>query len=441
MASPLLKIFDNLARDATQPDFWWQFAAVALCVGSAWLAARWLRARFNASREAKAAASPSEAAAQIAEFGAGGFNRLSFPLLAWVATWLGRELLSGWIPVNLFDLALPLLTAFAVVRALVYMLRHVFATSVSVLAAWERWIATLMWLGVALHFTGVLPAVVATMEKLHVTVGKQKITAWVITQGLFSVGITLLVSLWIASAIERRLLGADSLAPNLRVALGRFVKAAMVLVAVLVSLALVGIDLTVLSVFGGAVGVGLGLGLQKIASNYVSGYIILLDQSIRIGDMISVDKYVGSVSTINTRYTVLKALDGTEAIIPNETLLAQPVLNQSLTSKRVRIAVQVSVAYDSDLDAVKGILRGVADAHPRVLKEPEPLVFLVKFGDSGIDLELGFWINDPEGGLLNVKSDLNFALLREFRAQGVEIPYPQREVLLRTSAEAVNAVK
>ena len=429
MASPLLKIFDSLAKDATQPDFWWQFAAVALCVGAAWVVARWLRARFNERREANVTVAPSATAAQFAEFGAGGFNRLSFPLLAWVVTWVGREVLGNWIPVNLFDLALPLLTAFAVVRAVVYMLRHVF--SATVLVAWERWIAIVVWVGVALHFTGVLPAVVATMEKLYVTVGKQKITAWVITQGLFSVGVTLLVSLWLASAIERRLMGAESMAPNLRVALGRFVKAAMVLVAVLVSLGLVGIDLTVLSVFGGALGVGLGLGLQKIASNYVSGYIILLDQSIRIGDMISVDKYVGTVSTINTRYTVLKALDGTEAIIPNETLLAQPVLNQSLTSKRVRIAVQVSVAYNADLELVKTILRAVADGHPRVLKEPEPLVFLVRFGESGIDLELGFWINDPEGGLLNVKSDLNFALLREFHAQGIEIPYPQREVLLR----------
>jgi len=187
----------------------------------------------------------------------------------------------------------------------------------------------------------------------------------------------------------------------------------------------------VLSVFGGALGVGLGLGMQRIASNYVSGFIILLDRSIRLGDMITVGDRAGIVSNMTTRYTVIKSLDGTEAIVPNDTLITTTVVNHSFSDRKIRLATQVQVAYGTDLDAVFPLLEEIAARHPRVLTDPAPQSYLVRFADNGMDLELGYWMLDPEAGSLNLKSDLNREIWREFTKRGIEIPFPRREVIIR----------
>jgi small-conductance mechanosensitive channel len=201
--------------------------------------------------------------------------------------------------------------------------------------------------------------------------------------------------------------------------------------AVLIALPLVGIDLTLLSVFGGALGVGLGLGLQRIASNYVSGFIILLEKSLRIGDMVTADKYYGSVTQIKTRYTVLRALDGTEAIVPNELLVAQPVLNHSYSDRQVRLVTRVSAAYRHDPEQAMALMVQAASENPRVLTDPSPTAALVEFAADGFLLELGFWIRDPEEGRLNVTSAVNIAIWRLFVANGIEIPYPHRDINIR----------
>jgi len=241
---------------------------------------------------------------------------------------------------------------------------------------------------------------------------------------------TLLLALWAGAALEARLLSAESLHSSLRVVLARLARAVLLVAAVLVVLPLMGVDLTVLSVFGGALGVGLGLGLQKIASNYLSGFIILLDRSIRLGDMITVDGHYGEVTRITTRYMVVRTLTGVEAIIPNDTLVTSTVLNHSYTDKRVRLAVRVQVAYETELPATLALLVDIARRHARVLAHPEPTAHALQMADSGVDLELGFWIEDPERGSQNVRSDVNVAILSEFKARGIEIPYPQREVRL-----------
>ncbi len=198
---------------------------------------------------------------------------------------------------------------------------------------------------------------------------------------------------------------------------------------VLIALQAVGIDLTLLTVFGGALGVGIGLGLQKLASNYIAGFTILLDRSIRLGDMITVDNRFGVVAKVTSRYVVVRGLDGIEAIVPNETLVTTTVLNHSYSNREIRVAVTVQVGYDSDVELALKLIEDTARAQPRVLGTPnEPMAFLVRFADSGIDLELGVWINDPENGQLNLKSALNQAILRAFRAHGIGIPYPRREV-------------
>ena len=449
MNPKLLTFARDLWADLREPEVFWQIGALVLCLGTAWWLARLLRARFgdqiNGQLDARAT-QLAEADARTRMFGdqlrvvGGGFSRILFPLLALGFLLICRAVLARFEHVSLLNLAVPLLTAFVAVRALVYLLREVFAPSGG-LAASERWIVIVVWCGVALHFMGWLPELKGAVESIGFHIGKQRISLWLILQAVASVALTLLVSLWLSHLIEGRLREAESLDSSLRAVMGRVIKALLVLIAVLTSLGLAGIDLTVLSVFGGALGVGLGLGLQRIASNYLSGFIILLDRSIRIGDMITVDKYSGTVTHINTRYTVLKAMDGTEAIVPNETLVSAPVQNLSFTTRENRLAIQVTVACDSDLEQVRGILLAAAGAHARILDEPAPVVFLTRFGADGLDLEMGFWIKDPEAGSLNVRSELNFAIWQEFKLHGVAVPFPQREVRLLGAAPAAGASK
>ena len=315
------------------------------------------------------------------------------------------------------------------IRFAAYLLRLAIPTG-SWLHASERAIATVAWGVVALHITGLLPEMVRLLQHMRISFGSQKLSLWQLLQTAFWVVAALLLSLWIGSALEARLMRAQGLHSSLRVVLARIGKALLVVVAMLIALPLLGIDLTVLSVFGGALGVGLGLGLQKIASNYLSGFIILLDRSIRIGDLITADGQHGEVKQITTRYAVVRALTGVEAIIPNDMLVTTTVLNHSYTDKKVRVALKVQVAYDTDVEQTLQLLGEIAARHQRVLRDPAPAGQLTEFADSGINLELGFWIDDPENGTLNVRSDIARQILSEFRIRGIEIPFPQREVRL-----------
>jgi small-conductance mechanosensitive channel len=248
-----------------------------------------------------------------------------------------------------------------------------------------------------------------------------------ILQAIVSVVILMMLALWAGAALEERLMGVQGLHTSLRVVMARMGRSVLILVSVLVSLSLVGIDLTVLSVFGGALGVGLGLGMQKIASNYVSGFVILLERSLTIGDMISVDKYSGKVTQINTRYTILQGLDGVETVLPNEMLISGPVQNQSLSNPTVQMATLLTVAYDSDLDVVIPLLQAVANDVPRVLTEPAPGVALKRFTTDGYELELGFWIRDPENGRGGVLSDVNKKIYALIQSGQIKLAYPSRD--------------
>ena len=201
-------------------------------------------------------------------------------------------------------------------------------------------------------------------------------------------------------------------------------------------LPVVGIDLTALSVFGGALGVGLGFGLQKIASNYISGYIILLDRSVTIGDLVTIEKHTGRLSKMTARYVVVRALDGTEAIIPNETVITSTVINQSYSDRKVAVAMPVQVSYACDLELAMRLMLETAQRHSRVLADPVPGVQIRGFADNGIDLELSAWVDDPEQGKANLRSDIFLGIWREFKAHGIEIPYPQREVRLLANPAA-----
>jgi len=404
-------------RDLHNPSVGWQIGALLACVFIAWGVARLLQ--WHAP----------EGAPSALRLSAEGIRRIVFPMLATALLLFARSWLGYWYRVNLLSVAIPLFGSLAGIRFAAYLLRLAIPTG-SWLYASERAIATVVWGVVALHITGLLPEMVRLLQHMRIPFGSQKLSLWQLLQTAFWVVAALLLSLWVGSALEARLMRAQGMHSSLRVVLARLGKALLVVVAMLIVLPLLGIDLTVLSVFGGALGVGLGLGLQKIASNYLSGFIILLDRSIRIGDLITADGHHGEVKQITTRYAVVRALTGVEAIIPNDMLVTTTVLNHSYTDKKVRVALKVQVAYDTDVEHTLQLLVEIAARHQRVLRDPAPAGQLTEFADSGINLELGFWIDDPENGTLNVRSDIARQILSEFRVRGIEIPFPQREVRL-----------
>lgn len=416
---PALQLFHDLLADIRDPDFIWQVLALIVSLLAASLIARWWRARNE------------EGAGRLSDASA----RLAFPLVGMLLVGAARLGLENFLHVNLLKLAMPLLGSMALVRSVVFVLRQAFPRA-AWLAAWERIIAATVWGWLALYITDVAPHVIAALESVQFAIGKQKVDLWMILHGVVTVFLTVVFALWVAGVIERKLMRVDALDSSLRIVGVRVAKALLTVIAIVTSLSLVGIDMTALSVFTGALGVGLGFGLQKIASNYVSGFIILLDRSIRLGNIVQVGSDAGQVTQITTRYTVLKHPGGTEFIVPNETLIGSTVQNQTYSDRRLRLATTVGVAYGSDLDRVMSIMVAVAEAHPRVLRDPAPKVLLTQFADSAINLELGFWIDDPEEGRGNVISDINIGIWRAFREQGIEIPFPQREVRLLDQASA-----
>jgi len=370
------------------------------------------------------------------EFGLGSLRRLVLPLSALVLVLAGRAVLVHFQHnVSLLNLAIPLLTAMAIITFVVHLQRLVFAPG-SLLATFERTIVWIVWIGFAIYVLGLAPEILEYFDSVGFRFGGHRISLLLIAQAVIWVMIALLLALWVGRLLEDRLMSAQGMDMTLRVMLTKLMRALLVLVAVLIVLPLVGIDLTALSVFGGALGVGLGFGLQKIASNYISGFIILLDRSVTIGDLVTIEKHTGRLSKMTARYVVVRALDGTEAIIPNETVITSAVINQSYTDRKVAIAMSVQVSYESDLDLAMQILGEVAKRHPRVLPEPVPAVLIKAFADNGIDLELAAWVEDPEQGKTNLRSEIYYGIWQEFKARGVVIPYPQREVRLVGDAPA-----
>lgn len=406
----------DLYGDIDHPAILWQFAVLAAALLVAWGLSNVLKKRMPEAEGAW-------------KLGMGGVARVVFPLAALLVVLAGEFVLRHWdaAHITLLKVAVPLFSSLALIRLAVYILRHAFAPS-GWISTSERFIAGTVWVGLALYLTGFLPELLNALDEIGFQPGKQRISLLMILAGLLSVAVTMLVALWLGKSLEDRVMRAERLEMNLRVVLAKLIRALLILVGVLIALPAVGIDLTVLSVFGGALGVGLGFGLQKIASNYVSGFIILLDHSIHLNDVITVDNRFGTVSRLTARYTVLKSADGTEAIIPNETLITSTVINHSYSDRHMRLMLPVQVSYHSDLERAMALMQEAAAAHPRVLTEPQPKAYLKNFAESGIDLELGIWISDPEAGQSNLKSDINLAIWRAFRREGIEIPYPQREI-------------
>jgi len=433
-ASPLRELLDALAEGLGRPRHAWEAVVIVAAIGAAWVLARTVRYRVESRLKAAAHAAVS---LDVLQFSIEGVRRLAFPatalLLLALGEWVLRAvgLIGDAADARLLRLAMTLVGALALVRLLVYGLRRALV-SVALVAVFERAIVLVAWGVCALYVTGALADVVDWLQATLIPVGKTSVSLWAVLTAVTTTLASLLGAMWLGSLVESRLMATTELDRNFRVVLSRVLRAVLILVALLAALALSGIDLTVLSVFGGALGVGLGLGLQRIASNYVSGFILLLDRSLRIGDLISVagsvERYSGTVTQINTRYTLLHALDGTETVVPNEMLIASPVVNHSLSDRKVRLMVRVAIGYESDLELALRLGHEAARSAARVLADPVPTALLVEFGADGLLLEIGFWIEDPERGRLNVQSDVAIAVYKRYREAGITIPYPRRDV-------------
>ena len=401
-------------RDLRNPLLLTELAVISGALALGALAAWWGKRR-------SAATPPSWAV------GKGGLLRIVFPVLALLTVLVAQRFMLGQGAHPLLDLAVPLLGSLALVRLAIYIVRRVFPPTAALKAS-ERVIAYCIWSLMALYIVGVLPLLMEFLDGISVNVGKQRISVFLIIQAIVTVVVTVVIALWIARAIESRVMGVAHWDSSLRAVFIKLLRVILLALAVLIALPAVGIDITVLSVFGGALGVGLGFGLQKIASNYVSGFIILLDRSIRIGDMVTIDHRQGVVSQLNTRFTVVRSLDGTEAIIPNESLITGTVINHSLSDKRVLLRLPLQISYASAPALALDLLTKIGREHPRALKEPQAGAFVTGFGDNGIALELCVWISDPEAGQIQLRSELFMRIWQTFNDNGIQIPYPQREI-------------
>jgi small-conductance mechanosensitive channel len=371
------------------------------------------------------------------------FSRVLSPLLGLILIELARPILAKWHHINVLRLFTPLLASFVIIRAAFYILRRIFARggqASTFLMLIEKVVSIGVWLGVALYITGLWPDLLDFLTDTVVPIGAHEISLLAIFQASVSVVATLIFALWVGAMLEDRLMKIDTMHSSTRAVMARMARAILILFAVLISLSLVGIDLTVLSVFGGALGVGLGLGLQKIASSYVSGFVILLERSLAIGDLVTVDKYYGIVTHINTRYTILQGLDGVESVVPNDVLISNAVQNYSLTDSALRLATTVTVGYKTDLEKILQLLEEATASVPRVSKLPPPQALLVKFGTNGLDLEIGFWIADPQNGRSGVTSDVNRAIWNVLQQQNIELPSPQRDIRIMNPEELIKNI-
>lgn len=408
-------IWQEIQTDFHTPAFLWQLGIILASLTLAWSINGILRMYVM------------KHAPENWKVGIGGINRVLFPLSSLLFVYIGLIFLNNWQHTGMLKLATTLLIAMAVIRLVVYALRYIFAPGGWV-RAMESLIATSVWVILALHLSGLLPDILSVLNSVSFTMGKSEVTLLLILKAILIILVTLFGALWVSRMIENRLLGSPHMNMNLRVVLSKVVRIFFILIAILMALSAVGLDITLLSVFGGALGVGLGFGLQKIASNYASGFIILLDESIHIGDIITVDTHYGVVHELRSRYLVLKKLDNTEVIIPNELLVANVMINHSMTDRKVRVQIPIQVSYQTDLDLAMRLMLEAAKTQERVLQDPEPNALLKGFADSGIDLLMNVWITDPEEGTMGLQSDIYMDIWRSFKKHNVSIPYPQREV-------------
>ncbi len=411
---------DELLQRLAHPALGVETAVLAGCLALAF-AISWLAGRRHS--------------AESVWFGRATVDGLLFALLALVFTYSASLALKAAQPVPLLRMAMPVLVALAGIRFIARVFTVVFPQSglarlVERLFSWIAWIAAVLWI------VGLLPAVMSEMDEIQFAFGASRISLMAVVNATLSAGGVLVVALWISAAVERKVLREAVTDLSLRKVAANAVRALLLLVGLLFALSAVGLDLTAFSVLGGALGVGIGFGLQKLAANYVSGFVILFERSLRIGDTVRVDGFEGVVVDIKTRYTLIRSGAGLESIVPNEKLITERIENLSLADSRVLLTANVTVGYDSDVGQVERLLVEAAAGADRVLADPPPAARLANLGTDGLEFKLLFWIGDPQAGELGVRSQVNLRVLGALRGAGIDIPYPQRVVHLRPGPAA-----
>jgi small-conductance mechanosensitive channel len=428
-SSLLRRVADSFTDGANVNDIVVQVAVAAAAISIAYFIARAMCTRVKVSDRWK--------------FGKGDFERVAFSLLSVLFVWIAKQVLGRYQEADggPLEVVLSLLMAWAIIRVAGYVLGHVipeggFQHAVIRIVTWVAWI------GVILHLAGLLPEVLSALDSHGIEIGKNKneITLLDVLKGICAIFFAMIFALWLSRVTETRVMAADAMEMTTRIVISKVVKVGILCVALFVALPLAGIDVTTLSIFGGAVGVGLGFGLQKIASNYVSGFIVLLDRSLRIGDVVTVDNKRGEVKAIQSRFTVIKGADGVESIIPNEKLITESVNHHTYSDPKVSLVMGVTVSYESDIDRACALLHEAAARQGRVIEEPPAAARVKQLTDHGVELELTVWIKDPAIGEGELKSDLLKDILKTFKANGVAIPYPRREVKLIATGETADSV-
>jgi small-conductance mechanosensitive channel len=333
---------------------------------------------------------------------------------------------------GIVDLAITLAGLMLLIRLGVYVVRLSIGNRTK---GWGNLITFVIWAILALHVLGWFDPVVQALDSVGVRSGKGKITLWSVLKILFTVGAFILVAVWLARWFERRLMAMQGLALSMRIGIAKFSQAFLIALSVLLGLNAAGLDLTTLNVLTGAIGVGLGFGLQAIVANFISGFVLLMDRSIKPGDVISFTGMPGTstegfgwVQELRGRYVVVRDRDGVETLVPNQHLITNSVINWSYTDPRVRLKLPVRVSYKDDPERALAVLLKASEDHPRILRDPPPVSRMMGFNDYGFDLELRFWISDPQEGVNNVRSDVNRAIWRLFKENGITIPVAQREI-------------
>jgi small-conductance mechanosensitive channel len=357
------------------------------------------------------------------------------PILAGLALLVAAHFVVGGfgLSAQVIDVCARLLVALVLVRLGVYVLGLLLGPN-SWVRTRESRITLILWCIVAIAALGWLDVIEGSLNRISLVPGRSQFSLWALLKGLVVVTAFVIVTSLIARAVERHVMRLDQLAVSTRVGVSKFTYFLLVGLGILLGINAAGVDVTTLNVLTGAIGLGLGFGLQSVASNFVSGFVLLMDKSIKPGDVISFTGQTGAaagnfgwVQELRGRYVVVRDRDGVDTLVPNQNLITSPFINWSYSDQRVRIRPPVTVSYDDDPEVALQLLLEAAANHPRILRDPAPVSRLISFEDNGMRLEIRFWIADPVNGVNNVRSDVNRAIWRIFRANGVHIPVQQHD--------------
>ncbi len=429
----LLRNIGQSLEGLLTPNSLLQLGAIAIAVLLAW----WFGRQVVGTERARAALAQAGFRARVTEM----FLIASPHLAALVLiAAFGGVLHALKVRSHIVDLTITLAGLLLLIRVTVYLVRLSLGNRTK---GWGNTITLIVWIVLSLHVLGWFEPLVQALDSVGVKTDKSRITLWSVMKLLFTVGIFILVAVWIARWLEQRLMAMQGLALSMRIGIAKFSHAFLIGLSILLGLNAAGLDLTTLNVLTGAIGVGLGFGLQAIVANFISGFVLLMDRSIKPGDVISFTGTTGTstegfgwVQELRGRYVVVRDRDGVETLVPNQHLITNPVINWSYTDPRVRLKLPVRVSYKDDPELALSVMLQAAEGQTRILRDPGPVARLMGFNDYGFDLELRFWISDPQEGVNNVRSDVNRTIWRLFRENGITIPVAQREVRVEMRSPA-----